>query len=298
MDTAQRITDAHLAHWRRHGYALVPGFLDAAELAAARAAIDAIAPDWATFAADPSPTKNPWRVHDFPYGHAALDRISFAPAILRFVERALGTPDLAVVASQVVVKYLGADNRRFEQELHVDYPNNTLVVPRDDDGFGQVALIIYHTDVELSSGPTYVVPRDAHTETLVPRHVLPRGEFPEYYRDEIPVTVPAGTALFYSMTTFHRGSAATATSGVRIHQTQTYRAAAHRWMDFIAWPFRSGPALDRFLIHASPRERTLIGFPPPGHRYWNAATIAGVGQRYPGMDMRPYAEAVVALQAR
>ena len=39
------------------------------------------------------------------------------------------------------------------------------------------------------------------------------------------------------------------------------------------------------------RLRELLGFPPPGHPYWNRETLAGVAARYPGMDMRPYRDA-------
>jgi len=33
----------------------------------------------------------------------------------------------------------------------------------------------------------------------------------------------------------------------------------------------------------------LLGFPPPGHPYWNEETIAAVQMRYPKMDLAPYA---------
>jgi hypothetical protein len=39
------------------------------------------------------------------------------------------------------------------------------------------------------------------------------------------------------------------------------------------------------------RERALFGFPPPSHEYWNEQTVADVGERYPDMDMTPYARA-------
>jgi hypothetical protein len=46
--------------------------------------------------------------------------------------------------------------------------------------------------------------------------------------------------------------------------------------------------MQRFIERATPRERCVIGFPPPGDNYWNERTIAGVGARYVGMDMEPY----------
>ena len=34
--------------------------------------------------------------------------------------------------------------------------------------------------------------------------------------------------------------------------------------------------------------REVLGFPPAGHAYWNAETIAAVKLRYPGMDVPAY----------
>ena len=42
------------------------------------------------------------------------------------------------------------------------------------------------------------------------------------------------------------------------------------------------------MERATPAERELLGFPPPGHPYWTEETIAGVGARFPQMDMTPY----------
>jgi hypothetical protein len=46
--------------------------------------------------------------------------------------------------------------------------------------------------------------------------------------------------------------------------------------------------MDHFLETATPRQRELVGFPPVGDKYWTETTLAGVGARYPGMDMAPY----------
>jgi hypothetical protein len=32
----------------------------------------------------------------------------------------------------------------------------------------------------------------------------------------------------------------------------------------------------------------LFGFPPPGHPYWTAETLAGLSRRYPGIDISPW----------
>jgi hypothetical protein len=46
--------------------------------------------------------------------------------------------------------------------------------------------------------------------------------------------------------------------------------------------------MQAFVEKTSPRQREVLGFPPPGHEYWNAETIEAVRLRYPKMDMGPY----------
>src|SRR5436305_1615463 len=71
------------------------------------------------------------------------------------------------------------------------------------------------------------------------------------------------------------------------------RTKGSHWMGFSAWARSGGePALQRFLERATPRQRELLGFPPPGHPYWNEETLAGVAARYPAMDMTPYRDAL------
>jgi hypothetical protein len=40
----------------------------------------------------------------------------------------------------------------------------------------------------------------------------------------------------------------------------------------------------------SPWQRSCLGFPREGADYWTAATVKAVGERYPELDMTPYAK--------
>ena len=53
----------------------------------------------------------------------------------------------------------------------------------------------------------------------------------------------------------------------------------------------AGEAMKRFMAEASPRQRELLGFPPPGDALWTPAFIQGMAERYPGFDPGPYEEA-------
>ena len=63
-------------------------------------------------------------------------------------------------------------SRDYEQELHVDYGNNSLVYPKPDTAIVDLPTITYYTDVTVELGPTYLVPQDFTprdvTRTTVP----------------------------------------------------------------------------------------------------------------------------------
>ena len=50
-------------------------------------------------------------------------------------------------------------------------------------------------------------------------------------------------------------------------------------------------AMHRFMAEATPRQRELLGFPPPGDSLWTEEFIAGMATRYPGFDAEPYCAA-------
>jgi hypothetical protein len=65
------------------------------------------------------------------------------------------------------------------------------------------------------------------------------------------------------------------------------------WGGYQAWPIKGfSPEWHRFVAEAGPRQLEVLGFPRPGHSYWTADTLAGVGRRYPGLDLTPWAEAM------
>ncbi|HEX9765947.1 MAG TPA: hypothetical protein VGA36_04230, partial [Nitriliruptorales bacterium] len=95
--------------------------------------------------------------------------------------------------------------------------------------------------------------------------------------------------ILYTLATFHRGSKFLAGDGMRLAMHLVFRPAAAEWMSFTAFgPYFEGPAAVRCMTALTPRQRALLGVPPPGHPYWTPATIAGVAARYPEMDVSPY----------
>lgn len=292
------ISDADLAHWREHGYVIVQ-LLDDDEVAATLEDIYQYMPPWEEYARHPrwyaesvAAKAGPLRTHaTFPFFGDALNASTLHPDLIAFAEKVIGTDRLMLSHGQLGGKY--AATRNFEQSLHSDYGNNTLVCPKPDDQIADLPAIIYYTDVTVGLSPTYVVPQDVTRDgPLEPRH-RPREKFPELYEHEFPVVVPAGSVLIYSMNTFHRGSALTASEGVRFAQNIGFKRVDAPWCGQETFQHDGGSAeMDHFLQTATPRQREFVGFPPVGDPYWDEGSLAAVAARYPNMDMAPYRDAV------
>jgi hypothetical protein len=288
------ISERDYEHWRQHGYVVVQ-LLDDDELKAAVEDIYEYVPSWEEYARRPrwfqetvgSPIPRPGWAATFPFAGDGLNLTTIHPDYVSFAERVLGTKRIMLSHGQLGGKY--ARTRDFEQQLHCDYGNNTLAFPKPDTEILDLPAIIYYTDVTVDLGPTYVLSQEFTRDgPLLPRH-LDRKEHAELYDLEFPVTVPAGSALIYSMNTFHRGSALRASAGLRFSQNIGLKRIDSPWCGQVTFQHEGGrPEMDHFLEHASPRQRELVGFPPAGDAYWDQITIAGVEARYPGMDMTPY----------
>ena len=300
----KEIQQADIDHWNTHGFVIIDNFLSPAELDASLSDFHRYMPDWqeysarrplyADLAAHSPHAPAGWVRHEFPYDGDAINGIAVHPFLVAFAERLLGRTEIALSHGAIVGKYAGGAD--YDQELHGDFSNNTLAYPRSDPQYSDIPMIVYHTDVTVDLGPTYVVSKE-HTAYLRPKagRFYPRAEFPELYEAEQPAVLPAGSVLIYSMNTLHRGSAMTSPTGVRFSQFVAFHTAGVPWLGSASFQGAGGkPEMDRFLLTASPRERELIGFPAPGDSYWNQESLAGVAARYPDMDMAPYLDTAPA----
>jgi ectoine hydroxylase-related dioxygenase (phytanoyl-CoA dioxygenase family) len=289
------IDTQHVTELEKHGYTVVPDLLTEAEAAAARANMLLYFPSSQELAAAPQRyaailEEAEYQQIEFPFAGDALNNIATHPRIISFVEKLLGDREVLLSQSAIWAKYAGTG--AFEQPMHTDFEGNTLVYPRNDGAFRQVNMILYYTDVDETMGPTCVVPFGKKKESLWPPF-RPRAKYPELYRREKKILVRAGSALVFSMSTFHRASEMLADHGVRFTHHMVYRSARYPFAGYNQWSrFGEKKEMRRFLEQATPRQREVIGFPAPGHLYWTKETLGGVARRYPKMDMTPYRASV------
>lgn len=294
--TRMRITDAHARTLLRQGYVVVEDFLTPDELSAAQADMLRYFPTPAELAA--TPQRYGWIFEDpehlqveFPFSADALNHNSTHPEIIAFVETLLGTRDILLSQSAIWAKYGGTGD--FEQTMHVDYEGNTLVVPRDDGAFRQVNMILYYSDVTGEMGPTCVVPQPQSRDAGLWPPFRPRKKYPDLYKHERPIVARAGSLLVFSMRTFHRAGAMIAEQGARFTHHLVYRSASCPFNGYHQYSqLGEKPEMKHFIQRATPRQREMLGFPAPGHPYWNEETLTAVAQRYPKMDMTPYRQVV------
>jgi hypothetical protein len=295
-----RVPDRCLTELRERGYLVFEGFLGADELAAAQEALWLHYPTPEQYFADPAAhvwlaasqfagiIRAPWRSWD-------LNRLAFHPDLLDLAERFLGSADLRLYESELWAKYAGVVD--YDQSHHRDFGNHSLVVPKRSDPATQIETMILLSDVGEEDGPTKVVPLSVGAsvpywpntldETIdFVADYLPAGAFAD---EEVSVTGAAGTLFAYRTDILHRGSRMTSERSARFTMLADYDVWGPRWTGRVSWAQDSlTPDWRELIERATPRERSVFGFPAPGDAYWDEQTLADTRARYPRADMTPY----------
>jgi hypothetical protein len=284
-----RLTEAHLADLRTRGFIIVEGFADPAELKAAQDALWTLFPTPEAYFADPAVhakfAKSQFAgIKLFPYNTPAIDALVTNPDLIDAAERFLGTDDLEIYKVELWAKYAGAID--YDQAMHRDYGNHTIVTPDTDLPPVQMTTFMLLSDVGPDDGPTHIVPVEHTTDIAITPMLL--GDT-SLHDKAVPFTGPAGTILIYSPHVFHRGTNFRRPDASRFVISVDFNARGAPWRGKMSWPDRAlYPGWTAALAAMSPRARCLFGFPAPGDAYWTPRTLADVGARYPAMDMTPY----------
>ena len=283
-----RLTDAQLQQFHEQGFVVVPGFLGAEKLARAQDALSLHLPSPEAYFADPGAHSNLSQgqfvgLTEFPFKSFDLNRLAVDEDLIAISQHLMDAPSVRLSKAELWGKYAGAVD--YDQELHRDYGNHTLVVPRADGRWRELTTFIYLSDVTEQCGPTAIVPRPASAD-------VPLGKFrPErdLSRFEKLAVGPAGSLVLYSFDVFHRGTQITGEKASRFMLLFDYRCDDMTWGGKHSWPSKGIDSnMHEFLQRVTPEQRTLLDFPPPGHPYWNDQTLLDTQLRYPDMDLAVY----------
>lgn len=286
------------AQWENDGWCVLEHWLPDDVVSAAREALGQVFPNSEDFAADRDPERNaPFRTDShavmprFPFESPAFNELVLHDRLIDLAEEFLALTDLRLYQGMLSAKYSGGAQSD-DQLLHVDYGNHTLVVPRSDAGYQHLELFVYLSDVTADTAATRMVSRRLTGDIPIERTYLSLSEYRHLYEAEVPAEGPAGSVLAYRPDVYHRGVGMAAPASARFMLHVSFKPVQTDWLGSQAWP---GAAEDlawhRFANGASVRQLSALGFPPPGHLYWNEQTLAGVAARYPGLDMTPWREA-------
>ncbi len=283
-----------LSTWRRHGWCVFEDVLPPDDVAAAQSVLGLMFPtaqemdqgaddDWTT----------PWRTWDaawpeFPFKSTRLNTLVVHDVLIDLATELLGTQDVRLYLALASAKY-AHQSSGYNQLLHTDYPNHSLVVPRLDAGCQHLETFIYLNDVSTRNGATRLVSRTKTKDILVEQHTLNLHDYGHLYDDPGEASGPAGSVVAYSPDVYHRSVDITEPGQARFMLHVAYKPARLDWVGYQAWPFKGfSPEWHKFVAQASVRQLSVLGFPKPGDPYWTDATLAGVAARYPGLDMSPW----------
>lgn len=306
MADARAMDEGAIAwEWQEQGFVVLPGWIPVEDLALARRELETVFPSADGFHDGTDPRRSRFvgdefaGIDTFPFASVELSLLAVNAHLVRLAELLLGEEDLRIYSAEAWAKYTGAAD--YDQALHRDYLNHTLVVPTDDARYRQLEMFVFLIDVPADLGPPHMLSR-THTQHLPARpnwyppddgehadgFVAATGS-PALYEAEVTASGPAGTVVAFQPGTFHRGTSLRAPGGARYSMHLSYRPAHVEWAQRHSWVGRSHePAWYDFTARATPRQLALFGFPPPGHPYWTSETLAGVAQRYPDLDLDPW----------
>ncbi len=266
----------------------------------------------------------PWAHGGEASANLAINHMALHPRAIRAVSELLQTDaqDLRLYQDHLIAKCgrpADPDNPlkpvSGDQDIHVDYGNNTLMVPPRTDGPEVVACICFYSDVRASGGATHfakAAPGELtqySPETFNPPNFVfgthngsaasetgtRSSERTEArYREEKPLHYRPGSCVLYRIDAWHRGTPA-ALNQVRYTHHHGWKKKSAEWVNWQGFCQKMSQLPNAYLENLSVAQRTLLSFAAPGDAYWTEETLDSVGRRYPGMDMSPYR---AGMQAR
>lgn len=155
--------------WREDGFVILPGFIPEDELKPALAGLESMFPSADGFHDGSDPRRDRFTgdefagIDSFPFASAEVGLLAVHPRLVELAQSLLAEQDLRIYSAEAWAKYTGAAD--YDQNLHRDYLNHTILVPSDDPRCRQLEMFVYLTDVPEELGPPHMLSR-AYTGDL------------------------------------------------------------------------------------------------------------------------------------
>ena len=139
---------------------------------------------------------------EFPFDSAALNGLVVSEALIDMARELLAVEDVRLYQATLTAKYPDQSSG-YNQLLHTDFPNHTILVPRRT-RYQQLETYIYLSDVSTHNGATRLVSRRSTEGIAVERHTLPFDKYPTSTRSPVTPPAPAGSVVAYRPDVYHR----------------------------------------------------------------------------------------------
>lgn len=258
---------------------------------------------------------------EFP-SNTILDKITLNENIIHIVQKLLNTDDILLSQADTWGKK-GTDDyseqSNNDQRMHMDYGNNSFLHPSPWNDPECVSMIIYLSDTNDTFGGTSIVPRKGENDELyqTPYKNMPgiannpffndKNNSENYfqsndkeiydfrqklYLNEIILKPNIGDILFYRLDTWHRGTPVK-NNKVRFVMNLLWKKKECYWINCWnpGWTKNMYYGyLEELITNMSPLQRSVLGIPKPGDKYWNMHKIYFLKIRYPKIDIQPYVD--------
>ncbi len=316
-----RPTPAELEAFRRDGFVVLPGVFLPERMAAALAALEPLfyGEPFATWEREQAAGRRPGTIADgiapfadgrrsrWPTGHDALDAL-IEEATLLDVATALLDATPFFCNAHLFLR-CGPTDQRFPADpwsgWHFDHLNHGLLPPADDPATHHyLNLAVHLADVDADCAPTLFLPGTQRRAVALAAAALADGNFDAgTFRDvrrlgdlgdPVAATGPVGSVTVASSYVLHAAQPFRDRRRQRPFWTLSVGRRDHASFCRYADPFLHGERdhLRPWLIRATPRLRTLLGWPPPGDPYYTPATLTLLERAYPGIGLAPYRAAM------
>ena len=160
--------------WHTDGFVVLPAFIPADELDPAVRELPTQFPTAEGFHDGTDPRRDRYigdefaGIDTFPFTSTELSLLAVNERLRELASTLLGDDDIHMYAAESWAKYTGACD--YDQDLHRDYLNHTILVPSTAPGCRQVEMFVYLTDVRAAGDSilAYAFSESARVENSYP----------------------------------------------------------------------------------------------------------------------------------
>ena len=256
---------------------------------------------------------------EFP-SNTILDKLSIHEGIIKIVQQLLSTEKISLIQSDAWSK-AGIENNNAQsnqsQRIHMDYGNNMFLHPSNWENPEAVSAIIYFSDTKKTEGATSLVPKNDITKHLYKKPYINmpgQANLPfinnkekaeeyfynndkeiyeyrkELYNNEIQPHFEVGDILFYRLDLWHRGNKVKK-GEIRNVMNLAWKKSECYWINNWnpGWTRKMYYGfLEKMFISMSPLQRSVLGVPLPGEKYWTKEKLELLKLRYPTINISLY----------